>query len=288
MATLNVKNLPDALYRKLRDRARRQHRSILQEVVHLLSQALDGEASIVDPGAQGTRQGALAWNGYRRSRRARAALSGTDRRPRRRPHWARYRRLHLLRRRAHRVPGARRAALRRPGRRGWSAVTSTLTLLETLVVPYRAGDTALAERYEALLSRSRGLRLVELDRPLLRAAAHLRAAVSVKTPTPSSSPRRSGPGAPRFLRTNDRDLPPVPGIRILRPPRLPRASAPVPATLTPPRGHRHAGRRALQRRPDLRAHGNALRAGRSYNVDFNLAVQCHKLIDAIGRSSASG
>ena len=46
----------------------------------------------------------------------------------------------------------------------WSAVTSGLTLLETLVVPYRAGDTALAERYEALLSRSRGLRLVELDR----------------------------------------------------------------------------------------------------------------------------
>ena len=37
----------------------------------------------------------------------------------------------------------------------WSAVTSSMTLLEVLVVPYRAGDTALAERYEALLSRSR-------------------------------------------------------------------------------------------------------------------------------------
>ena len=31
-------------------------------------------------------------------------------------------------------------------------VTSGLTLLETLVVPYRAGDTALADRYEALLT----------------------------------------------------------------------------------------------------------------------------------------
>ena len=41
MAILNVKNVPDALYRKLRDRARRQHRSISQEVVHLLTQALD-------------------------------------------------------------------------------------------------------------------------------------------------------------------------------------------------------------------------------------------------------
>ena len=56
----------------------------------------------------------------------------------------------------------------------WSAVTSSVMLLEALVVPYRAGDTALAERYEALLSGSRGLRLVDLDRPLLRAAAHLR------------------------------------------------------------------------------------------------------------------
>jgi len=35
MAILNVKNLPDPLYRKLRERARRQHRSISQEVVHL-------------------------------------------------------------------------------------------------------------------------------------------------------------------------------------------------------------------------------------------------------------
>lgn len=43
MAILRVTNMPDALYRKLRERARRQHRSISQEVVHLLSQALDAE-----------------------------------------------------------------------------------------------------------------------------------------------------------------------------------------------------------------------------------------------------
>ena len=46
MPILNVKNVPDALYRKLRDRARRQHRSISQEVVHLLSQALDAETPL--------------------------------------------------------------------------------------------------------------------------------------------------------------------------------------------------------------------------------------------------
>ena len=41
MATLNVKNFPDPLYRRLRQRARRQKRSIAQEVVHLLSRTLE-------------------------------------------------------------------------------------------------------------------------------------------------------------------------------------------------------------------------------------------------------
>ncbi len=41
MATLNVKDFPDPLYRKLRQRARRQQRSIAQEVVHLLSRTLE-------------------------------------------------------------------------------------------------------------------------------------------------------------------------------------------------------------------------------------------------------
>ena len=41
MATLNVKNLPDGLYRKLQARARRQRRSVAQEVTQILSDALD-------------------------------------------------------------------------------------------------------------------------------------------------------------------------------------------------------------------------------------------------------
>jgi plasmid stability protein len=41
MATLNVKNLPDGLYRKLQARAQRQRRSIAQEVTHILSEALE-------------------------------------------------------------------------------------------------------------------------------------------------------------------------------------------------------------------------------------------------------
>ena len=41
MATLNIKNLPDGLYRKLQARARRERRSVAQEVTHLLSHALE-------------------------------------------------------------------------------------------------------------------------------------------------------------------------------------------------------------------------------------------------------
>ena len=40
MATLNIKNLPDELYTQLKDRAKREHRSVSQEVVHLLTRAL--------------------------------------------------------------------------------------------------------------------------------------------------------------------------------------------------------------------------------------------------------
>lgn len=41
MATLNIKRFPDALYEKLRARAEQEHRSVSQEVIHLLSQTVD-------------------------------------------------------------------------------------------------------------------------------------------------------------------------------------------------------------------------------------------------------
>lgn len=41
VATLNVKNLPDALYEKLKARAKRERRSVAQEVTGLLAAALD-------------------------------------------------------------------------------------------------------------------------------------------------------------------------------------------------------------------------------------------------------
>ena len=41
MATLNIKNMPDALYRKLQARAKREHRSVAQQVTEILSRALE-------------------------------------------------------------------------------------------------------------------------------------------------------------------------------------------------------------------------------------------------------
>lgn len=41
MAVLNIKNFPDAIYKKLQARAKREHRSVAQEVTHLLSDALE-------------------------------------------------------------------------------------------------------------------------------------------------------------------------------------------------------------------------------------------------------
>ena len=46
MATLNVKGFPDALYRKLQVRAKRQRRSVAQEVTQILSTVLESPRSL--------------------------------------------------------------------------------------------------------------------------------------------------------------------------------------------------------------------------------------------------
>ena len=92
-------------------------------------------------------------------------------------------------------------------------VTSALTLLEVLVVPLRARNRSLADRYEALLTRSRGIRLVDMTRDQLRAAAQLRATTGFKTPDALQVAAAIGAGCRTFL-TNDRRLPSVSGLQI--------------------------------------------------------------------------
>lgn len=104
---------------------------------------------------------------------------------------------------------------RRADRGGGSLVTSALTLLEVLVTPYRAGNRSLADRYEALLTRSRGIELIALTQQQLRAAAQLRAATGVKTPDAMQLAAAIGAGC-RALVTNDRRLPSLPGLPIIQ------------------------------------------------------------------------
>ena len=94
-------------------------------------------------------------------------------------------------------------------------VASALTLLEVLVVPYRAGNQLLAYRYEALLTRSRGVALVDFTRNHLRMAAQLRAATGMRTPDALQLAAALGARCTSFL-TNDRRLPVLPGLRIIQ------------------------------------------------------------------------
>lgn len=96
-----------------------------------------------------------------------------------------------------------------------AAITSTLTLLETLVVPLRRGRPDLARRYEELLVHGRGLTLVPFDLDLLRAAAALRARHNLRTPDALQIAAAFALGATAFL-TNDRRLPQLAGLRILQ------------------------------------------------------------------------
>ena len=97
----------------------------------------------------------------------------------------------------------------------WLAVTSGVTLLETVVIPYRIGDETLADRHEGFLTLSRGLTLVELDRALLRAAARLRATAGVRTPDALQLGAALDARCTAYL-TNDRALPCLRGLPVLR------------------------------------------------------------------------
>jgi plasmid stability protein len=61
VATLNVKNLPDPLYRRLQKRARDRRRSVAQEVAVILEEALEREEPLSILELRGL--GKEAWRG---------------------------------------------------------------------------------------------------------------------------------------------------------------------------------------------------------------------------------
>jgi predicted nucleic acid-binding protein len=94
-------------------------------------------------------------------------------------------------------------------------VTSAITLLELLVVPYRTGDRSLADQYEALLTRSHGIRMIEITESQLRRAARLRAHSRLHTPDALQLAAATHFGCQAFI-TNDKRLPAVPGLQIVQ------------------------------------------------------------------------
>lgn len=94
-------------------------------------------------------------------------------------------------------------------------VTSALTLMETLVVPLKAGNEVLARQYERFLTQSRGLRLVPIDHGVLRAAAHVRSATRLKTPDALQVTSALIGECPVFL-TNDGRISAPQGLRVLQ------------------------------------------------------------------------
>jgi len=96
-----------------------------------------------------------------------------------------------------------------------TAVTSAITLLETLVVPYRSGDADLTAKYEAILTNGRGLTLVPIVLPVIRLAAQIRAATAIRLPDALQLAAASLTKCTAFL-TNDRRIPSLAGIPVLQ------------------------------------------------------------------------
>ena len=93
-------------------------------------------------------------------------------------------------------------------------VTSTLTLTEVLVHPYRDGNQTLAEQYFQTLLNARNLRTVPLSPAIAAEAARIRAAYQLKTPDAIQLATAKEGGATAFL-TNDAGLAGIPGLRLV-------------------------------------------------------------------------
>jgi predicted nucleic acid-binding protein len=92
-------------------------------------------------------------------------------------------------------------------------ITSELTLLETLVMPLRNANTALVNRYEAMLLSSE-ISLIPINQTILKAAASIRSTTNLKTPDAIHAATAINLGCTIFL-TNDAGLRNVPGISVV-------------------------------------------------------------------------
>jgi len=88
---------------------------------------------------------------------------------------------------------------------------STITLAEVLTGPFKAGQTALAKRYEKALLQ---YRVVDVSAPIAALAAQLRAQYRLKLPDALQLATALDMGAAALV-THDRDFSQVSGLDIL-------------------------------------------------------------------------
>jgi predicted nucleic acid-binding protein len=96
----------------------------------------------------------------------------------------------------------------------FQVVTSTLTLTEVLVHPYKYGNQTLAYLYSGILLHQPNLKVLPVSVEIATKAAQLRAAYSLKTPDSIQLATAQMAGATAFL-TNDNHFAALPGMNIL-------------------------------------------------------------------------
>lgn len=87
----------------------------------------------------------------------------------------------------------------------WTAVTSTVTVMELTVRPWQVGQSAVAREYEALLVHFPHLTLAEVTRDVARRAAQLRARYRLR-PADALQAATALIHEATALVTNDREL----------------------------------------------------------------------------------
>jgi len=94
------------------------------------------------------------------------------------------------------------------------AVTSTLTLTEVLVRPYRHGNRSLGQQYSSILLHSRNLKTLPVSAAIAAEAARLRAAHGLKTPDSIQVATAHLSNAAAFL-SNDAGIASIPGLELI-------------------------------------------------------------------------
>ncbi len=93
-----------------------------------------------------------------------------------------------------------------------SIVSSELTLMESLVVPLRNGNTILIDAYEQLLSSQ--VSLVPISQTIVKSAAQLRATTNLRTPDAIHAATALDADCTLFL-TNDSGFRNVPNLPVV-------------------------------------------------------------------------